>query len=74
MLRTPFSCPGAPYEAAFLADSILRSRQKRDGAEIALTRRSRGLYHLPALVMGEGVLAMFKERNIEFIRNRKPGG
>src|SRR4030043_135743 len=26
---TPFSCPGAPYEAAFLVDSILRSRQKR---------------------------------------------
>ena len=33
---TPFSCPGAPYEAAFLVDSILRSSQKRDKAEIAI--------------------------------------
>src|SRR3989304_5322530 len=33
---TPFSCPGAPYEAAFLVDSILRSRQNRHKAEIAI--------------------------------------
>src|SRR4030067_629818 len=38
----PFSCPGAPYEAAFLVDSVLRSRQKRDRAEIAVYTPSPG--------------------------------
>src|SRR3972149_9467641 len=27
---TPFSCPGAPYEAAFLVDSILRSKERSE--------------------------------------------
>ena len=68
---TPFSCPGAPYEAAFLADSILRSRQKRDGAEIALYTPEPRPLPSTGTVMGEGVLAMFKERNIEFHPQQK---
>src|SRR3989337_2249869 len=34
--RTPFSCPAAPYEAAFLIDSLLRERGVRHRSEIAL--------------------------------------
>src|SRR3990172_9671315 len=34
--RTPFSCPAAPYEAAFLIDSLLRQRGVRGRTEIAL--------------------------------------
>ena len=34
--RTPFSCPAAPYEAAFLIDSVLRERGVRDQTELAL--------------------------------------
>ena len=34
--RTPFSCPSAPYEAAFLIDSALRERGVRERAEVAL--------------------------------------
>jgi sulfide:quinone oxidoreductase len=63
---TPFSCPGAPYEAAFLVDSILRSKQIRNRAEIALyTPEARPLPSTGA-TMGEAILDMFKERNIEF--------
>src|SRR3989304_3118409 len=34
--RTPFSCPSAPYEAAFLIESVLRERGVRHRSEIAL--------------------------------------
>ncbi|MEW6143048.1 MAG: FAD/NAD(P)-binding oxidoreductase [Chloroflexota bacterium] len=63
---TPFSCPGAPYEAAFLLDSILRSQQKRHTVEIALYTPEPRPLPSTGTVMGEAVLSMFKERNIEF--------
>ncbi len=68
---TPFSCPGAPYEAAFLVDSILRNRQKRDRAEIALYTPEPRPLPSTGTVMGEGVLAMFKERGINFHPQQK---
>jgi len=68
---TPFSCPGAPYEAAFLVDSILRSRQKRDKAEIALYTPEPRPLPSTGTTMGDGVLSMFKERNIEFHPQQK---
>ncbi len=68
---TPFSCPGAPYEAAFLVDSILRSRQKRNETEIHLYTPEPRPLPATGTVMGEGVLAMFKERNIEFHPQQK---
>jgi sulfide:quinone oxidoreductase len=33
--RTPFSCPSAPYEAAFLIDSVLREKRIREKSEVA---------------------------------------
>ncbi len=63
---TPFSCPGAPYEAAFLTDSILRSRQKRNVSEVHLYTPEPRPLPSTGTTMGEGVLAMFKERHIEF--------
>ncbi|MDP2730836.1 MAG: FAD/NAD(P)-binding oxidoreductase [Dehalococcoidales bacterium] len=68
---TPFSCPGAPYEAAFLTDSILRGRQARNTAEIHLYTPEPRPLPSTGTVMGEGVLAMFKERNIEFHPQQK---
>lgn len=68
---TPFSCPGAPYEAAFLVDSILRSRQKRDKAEIAIYTPETRPLPSTGTVMGEAILGMFKERNIEFHPQQK---
>src|SRR3989304_4117234 len=37
--RTPFSCPAAPYEAAFLIDSLLRERGVRHRSGRALGTR-----------------------------------
>lgn len=68
---TPFSCPGAPYEAAFLVDSILRSRQKRDKAEIAIYTPEPRPLPSTGTAMGEAILGMFKERNIEFHPQQK---
>jgi len=68
---TPFSCPGAPYEAAFLVDSILRSSQKRDKAEIAIYTPEPRPLPSTGTVMGEAILGMFKERNIEFHPQQK---
>ncbi len=63
---TPFSCPGAPYEAAFLIDFMLRNSQCRQQAEIALyTPEPRPLPATGAM-MGEAIMGMFKERGIEF--------
>ena len=68
---TPFSCPGAPYEAAFLVDSILRSKQNRHKAEIALYTPEPRPLPSTGTTMGEAVLGMFKERNIEFYPQQK---
>lgn len=37
VLGTPFKCPPAPYEAAFLLDDYLRSRGVRDHVELVVT-------------------------------------
>lgn len=63
--RTPFSCPSAPYEAAFLIDSLLRERGIRQRAEIALYTPE----DTPMLVAGPNVgpalVKMLEERGIE---------
>jgi sulfide:quinone oxidoreductase len=63
--RTPFSCPSAPYEAAFLIDSLLRERGVRDQTELALYTPE----DQPMLVAGPNVgpalVAMLEERDIE---------
>ena len=63
--RTPYSCPAAPYEAAFMIDSLLRERGVRDQTELALyTPEDR-----PMLVAGEHIgtalIEMLEERGIE---------
>jgi len=34
--RTPFKCPAAPYEAAFLIDDVLRKSGAREGVELGV--------------------------------------
>ena len=63
--RTPFSCPSAPYEAAFLIDGLLRERGVRERTELALYTPE----DQPMLVAGPNVgpalVAMLEERGIE---------
>jgi sulfide:quinone oxidoreductase len=63
--RTPFSCPSAPYEAAFLIESLLRRRGVRQRTEIALYTPE----DQPMLVAGPNVglalIEMLEERGIE---------
>jgi sulfide:quinone oxidoreductase len=63
--RTPFSCPSAPYEAAFLIESVLRERGVRERTEIALYTPE----DQPMLVAGPNVgpalIKMLEERDIE---------
>ena len=63
--RTPFSCPSAPYEAAFLIESLLRERGIRQRTEIALYTPE----DQPMLVAGPNVgpalIKMLEERGIE---------
>jgi sulfide:quinone oxidoreductase len=70
--RTPFSCPSAPYEAAFLIESVLRKRGVRQRAEIALYTPE----DLPMLVagthVGSALVKMLEERGIEFHREQIP--
>jgi len=68
---TPYSCPGAPCEAAFLVDSILRSKQKRDKAEIAIYTPEPRPLPSAGTEMGEAVLSLLKERNIEYHPQQK---
>lgn len=63
--RTPFSCPAAPYEAAFLIDSVLRERGVREQTELALYTPE----DQPMLVAGEqlgaALVEMLEQRGIE---------
>ena len=68
--RTPFSCPSAPYEAAFLADAMLREKGVRDRTEVAVYTPE----DIPMLAAGEHVglalVDMLRERDIEFHREQ----
>ena len=63
--RTPYSCPAAPYEAAFLIDALLRERGVRQDTELALYTPE----DQPMLVAGEHVgaalIEMLEEQGIE---------
>ena len=61
----PYKCPAAPYEAAFLADDILRKRGVRKGSEIRVYTPEP--YPMPTAgpVIGEQISSMLAERGIE---------
>jgi len=64
--RTPFSCPSAPYEAAFLIDSVLRERGVRDRSEIAIYTPEDQPMPVAGPAVGAPLVAMLTERGIEF--------
>lgn len=64
--RTPFSCPSAPYEAAFLIDALLRKRGVRDRAEIAVYTPEDLPMPVAGPHVGTALVDMLTERGIEF--------
>lgn len=68
---TPYSCPGAPCETAFLADSTFRSRENRQRVEIAIYTPEVRPLPSAGTEMGQAVLSMLKERNIEYHSQQK---
>jgi sulfide:quinone oxidoreductase len=68
---TPYSCPGAPCEAAFLADSTSRSKENRQRVEIAIYTPEVRPLPSAGTEMGQAVLSMLKERNIEYHPQQK---
>jgi len=68
---TPYSCPGAPCEAAFLVDSTFRSKGNRQKVEIAIYTPEVSPLASAGTEMGQAVLGMLKERNIEYHSQQK---
>lgn len=66
---TPFKCPPAPSEAAFLLDEFLRERGTRDSVEIKVVIPF-GTPVPPSPETSAAILARFAERGIEFVRDR----
>jgi sulfide:quinone oxidoreductase len=62
--RLPYKCPAAPYEAAFLADSVCRRRGVRDA--VAIDVYTPEPYPMPTAgpVLGQALAAMLAERGI----------
>lgn len=69
VLGTPFLCPPAPYEAAFLVDEYLRRRGVRDRVEVAATTPQSAI--LPASeAVSEYVAEALAQRGIELRTNQ----
>jgi sulfide:quinone oxidoreductase len=64
--RTPFSCPSAPYEAAFLVESLLRRRGVRARSEIAVYTPEDLPMPVAGPEVGKELVRMLEERGIEF--------
>jgi sulfide:quinone oxidoreductase len=64
--RSPFSCPAAPYEAAFLMDSALRSQGNRQQVEVAVYTPEGKPMAGAGPAMGDAVIGMLEERDIKF--------
>lgn len=64
--RTPFSCPSAPYEAAFLIESLLRRRGVGAQSEVAVYSPEDLPMPVAGREVGEALVRMMRERGIEF--------
>lgn len=64
--RTPFSCPSAPYEAAFLIDDLLRKRGVRERAEVAVYTPEDQPMPVAGPAIGGALVQMLGERGIEY--------
>jgi sulfide:quinone oxidoreductase len=64
--RLPFSCPSAPYEAAFHAEAMLRQRGARQKSTIAVYTPEDLPMPVTGPAMGKALVSMLEQRGIEF--------
>lgn len=64
--RTPFRCPPAPYEAAFLTDSFFREKGIRNNIEISVYSPEKFPMPSAGPLVGEKFVQMLKGKNIHF--------
>ncbi|MDP2744793.1 MAG: FAD/NAD(P)-binding oxidoreductase [Dehalococcoidia bacterium] len=69
--RTPFSCPAAPYEAAFLMDTAFQGKGKRQAAEISIYTPEPRPMPAAGPETGNAVTGMLKERDIKYYPQHK---
>jgi sulfide:quinone oxidoreductase len=67
---TPFKCPPAPSEAAFLLDAYLRARGRRETVTIHVVMPF-GVPIPPSPDTSAAILAAFAERGISFVADRR---
>lgn len=66
--RTPYKCPAAPYETAFLTDALLRRRGVRGGTRIDIYTPEPFPMPTAGPVLGEALAGMLAERGITLHR------
>lgn len=64
--RTPFKCPAAPYEAAFLIDALLRRRGVRARVEVALYTPEAHPMPVAGPAVGRALRELLESRGIEY--------
>jgi sulfide:quinone oxidoreductase len=64
--RLPFKCPAAPYEAALLAEAVLRRRGVRDRSSVAVVTPEGLPMPTAGPVIGEALASMLRDRDIAF--------
>lgn len=64
--RTPFRCPGAPYESAFLIDTVLRERGVRDDVELVIYTPEKAPLGVAGPAVGTEVVGMLTGRGIAY--------
>ena len=69
---TPFKCPPAPYEYAFLIDEILRKREVREKVKMVLATPEPQPMPIAGRLVGDSVKAMLAGKNIGYHPEHKP--
>lgn len=64
--RLPYKCPAAPYEAAFLAEALLRQRGRQDASQLDVFTPEPFPMPTAGPVLGEALEQMLRERGIGF--------
>jgi len=69
---TPFKCPAAPYEGAFLLDAFLRRRGLRERSTITMVTPEPQPMPVAGPAVGAALVGMMEERGIAYRPKEKP--